>query len=285
MAREGAETEALRERPRDVPAAFPDGTEDAAHITGWSGIPNAGNMTPGIVREAIVVVENIIVAGAASIHYIASHFRGCEATIAKRRSESNGTVVFGIHGRLKKRDRERPDRRAQRRARGNDEAAGLAGVIAQLVHHRVAGRRRGGGDAGVGDRHRVAVGLVRLVGVPAARGGVGRVGAGAVHEELVHVPDADIVRARPDEGRGGETRRRAGGVPVHLDCRGVGKRRHRDPDERVAGCVPGVDVAGNRVVARVREPDAARRGAVRIEEAGRRVIREPHKDGEVSERG
>jgi len=141
-----------------------------------------------------------------------------------------------------------------------------------------SGRRR--------DGRRDGIGLGDLVGVPAARGGVGRVVLflGRVVYKLVHMPDANVVRERPHLRRRGLARRRADGVPMHRDLGRVGERGDGDPDQRLAGRVPGVDVAGNRVVARVREPDAAASGAVHIGEAGRRVLREPHKHGEVRKR-
>ena len=98
------------------------------------------------------------------------------------------------------------------------------------------------------------------------------------------VPDGVVARARPDGGRGGLSRRRAGGVPVHLDCRGVGERRHRNPDERGAGRVPGVDIAGNRVVVFVREPNAAAGRAVVVVEAGEPCLGDAHQHREVFER-
>ena len=252
MARERAETEAVGEGDRIIADALVEVSVGAANVAGEVGVKDARDVPPRVVGESVVVVERIV---AARCHNVGVARPGRDATIPPAGAETDNAVVSAFGGRLKEGDRERPDRRAGSEGRGNDEAAGLAVVVVQLVHHRVAGRRRGGRDAGVGDRHRVGVGLVRLVGVPAACGGVGSVMKTIILENLVHVPDADVVRARPHLRRGGEARRRAAGVPVHRDSCRRGERWDGYPNQRLARSVPGIDVAGNRVVVLVREPD------------------------------
>ena len=156
----------------------------------------------------------------------------------------------------------------------------------------VHAKRRPGGVVGVGD----GLGAAKpedLADAAVRVDDVGRVVLDEIRDETVRglrrvageVPDGVVVGARPDGGRGGQARRRAGGVPVHRDRRGVGERGDGDPDQRLAFIVPRIDVAGDRVVVRVREPEAAARGTVRVGEARGRALGEPHENGEVRERG
>ena len=129
----------------------------------------------------------------------------------------------------------------------------------------------------------VGVVLVLLVGVPALPGGIrGVVLAFTILEDLVHVPNGVIAGAGPDIGRiRRDWRLHRVGRTVHGDRRSRGERRHGNPDERLAGRVPGIDVEGKRFVVPVGEPEAAGSRTFRIGEAVQRGRGDAHEYREV----
>ena len=284
MAGERAKADAVRERLGDVPVLLVQVPRLAVEVAPGNGVPHAGEVTPGVVGWKAAERRS----RAPVVHPAVVQFdpHAGERVDGRAKGDETGVlVVIRVDVGLEEGDRERSDRRSRGEGRRNEEAARREGVVAELADHRATRRRRGGGVGRYCVRKREGVGRVRLVGLPAVNGGIRRIGAGAVRKELVHVPDANVVRARPDfRGR----RDCRPGVPVdgplERERRIGGEFRHRHPDERFALGVPGVDFEREDCAGVVEDPELVRRRAVRVGEANRRRGGNPQKHREVLER-
>ena len=197
MAGERAKADAVHERLGDVPVLLAQSLLDAINVAPGNGVPHAGEVTPGVVGWKAAERRS----RAPVVHPAVVQFdpHAGERIVGRRKGDETGVlVVVRLDVGLEEGDRERPDRRPRGEGRRNEEAARREGVVAELADHRAARRRRGGGVGRYCVRKREGVGLIRLVGLPAVRGGVGRIGTGAIRKELVHVPDSDVVCTRPD---------------------------------------------------------------------------------------
>ena len=99
---------------------------------------------------------------------------------------------------------------------------------------------------------------------------------------VIHVPDAGVVRPGVVVA---DKRTGARRVVPHDEFGAVRHARERHPDERFAGILPCVNLARKAVRLHVDEADVlvVGPGEVRVVETRRRVVREPHEDGEVRE--
>ena len=197
VADERAKADAVHERLGDVPVLLVQVPRLAVEVAPGNGVPHAGEVTPGVVGWKAAERRS----RAPVVHPAVVQFdpHAGERVDGRAKGDETGVlVVIRVDVGLEEGDRERSDRRSRGEGRRNEEAARRKVVVAELADHRAARRRRGGGVGRQGVRKREGVGLVRLVGLPAVNGGIRRIGAGAVRKELVHVPDANVVRARPD---------------------------------------------------------------------------------------
>ena len=126
------------------------------------------------------------------------------------------------------------------------------------------------------------------VGVRHARQGVRRrVGHGLdAVTALAEVPDARVVG--PGAGTAVDCGTALGRAVPHRELGAVHHARESDPDERLAGSVPGVDFVRDGVAGRVEEAEVRARHVagvveVGVGEAGRRVVGEADEDREVRE--
>ena len=287
MAGERAKADAVHERLGDVPVLLVQVPRLAVEVAPGNGVPHAAEVAPGAVGLAVGgQAERRVAAAVVDPAGVQLDPHAGQRVVGRRKGDETGVlVVVRLDVGLEDGDRERPDRRFRGEGRRNEEAARREGVVAELADHRAARRRRGGGVGRYCVRKREGVGLVRLVGLPAVNGGIRRIGAGAVRKELVHVPDANVVRARPDfRGRRDCRTRVPVDGPLQRERRIGGEFRHRDPEERFALGVPGIDLERQHCAGVIEDPELVRRRAVRVGEANRRRGGNPQKHREVLER-